>query len=222
MSVVSNRHNVVPFIAGKSVAFNGQRLSRVLYKPSKKGNKEASFPSVCVSVPKIKEPIDSEVIERLHPFIIELIEGTQDKIVKSLYENSNGTISSIHDDDISIDAVIGYLEAESSGGRLTKEALNKWFVDNMQDNLYIVLCEKMGYENPDKNEGEAVQRQINGYKEMISALSGGATVYQEKQVKALLKAISVATSDDDIAKKLTIRLEKMLIPNKIMENLLEL
>ena len=222
MSVVSNRHTVVPFIAGKSVPFNGQRLARVLYKPSKNKGGKQDYPSVCVSVPRIQEPLDSETLEKLNPFIIELIQDAQDKIVKSMYENSGGTISSVHDDDISIDAVIGYLEAESSGGRLTKEALNKWFTENMQDNLYVVLCEKMGYENPGKEEEEAVQKQINGYKEMISALSGGATVYQEKQVKALIKAISVATNDDDIAKKLTVRLEKMLVPNKVMENLLEL
>jgi hypothetical protein len=220
MSNVSNRHSILPFNAGKSAALSGQRLIRVLYKPSK--HKKPEYKSVCVSVPKLSQPFSPEVLQKLNPYIVELVENTQQNIVKSLYESSQGALTSVSDDDISIDAVIGYLEAESNGGRLTKEILSKWFVENMADNLYVVLCEKLEFQDPNKEQEELVQQQLNGYKEMISALSGGATVYQEKQVKALKRAIEVSSVDDDISKKLNARLDGMLKPNKVLDNLMEL
>jgi hypothetical protein len=223
MSAISNRHNVVPFIAGKSVPFNGQRLLRVLYKPSGKGKERTQkLPSVCVSVPSLNNlEISEEILEKLSPYILTMIEDTQDKIVKSLYESSRGKLSNIADEDIDINAVIGYLENEISGGRLTKEFLTAWFNENVQDNLCVAIAEKMGLVDPSPTDWERINKSVNGYREMISALSGGAVIYSIGQCSSLLKALEIAGTDDDVNKKLVGRLNRMMNPQKV-EELIEL
>ena len=216
MSNVSNRHTVVPFIAGKSSALSGQRLSRCLYKPDRKTGIQ-KYPSVCVSVPELELELDEQTIEKLAPHILGLIEGAQDKILKSLYESGKGKLSSISNEDISLNACIAYLELEASGGRLTKEFLNAWFNENVQDNLAVVIAEKMGMSDPSEKDWEVVGKKVNGYRDMLSALSGGAVVYSVGQCSALLKALEIAGVDDDVNKKLVARLNNMMAPREIEE-----
>lgn len=216
MSNVSNRHSIVEFKAGKSVAFTGQRLARVLYKPDRK-TKVQKLPSVCVSIPKIEEPLSAETLNRLNPYIIAMLEDTQDKIIKSIYESREGKLTSISDDDVNMNAILGFLENEYSGGRLTKEFLVSWFNENVQDNLSVAIAEKMGINNPTDADWEKINKSVNGYREMIASLSGGATMYSEGQCKALIKVLEIAGVDDDVNKKLNGRLNKMLNPVNVEE-----
>lgn len=216
MSNISNRHSVVEFKSGKSAAFTGQRLLRVLYKPDRKTGK-MKYPSVCVSVPKIQEPLSAEILQRLNPYIVGMLEETQDKIVKSLYESKEGKLSNISDEDIDMNAIIGFLENEYSGGRLTKEFLISWFNENVQDNLSVTIAEKMGLQNPDDKDWEKINKAVNGYREMISSLSAGAVVYSAGQCSALIQCLEIAGVDDDVNKKLTLRLNKMMNPTKSEE-----
>lgn len=217
MSNVSNRHTVIPFVAGKSTALSNQRLIRVLYKPSKKVAQK--YPSVCVSVPNIEEPLSADTLDKLNPYIIEMIQKAQDGIVKNMYEESKGKLSNISDEDISINAVISFLEEESSGGRLNKEILYSWFDEFLKDNLTVTIAEKL---NIDDIDDEKIIKAVNGYKEMIASLSGGATVYSEKQVKNLLKVLELSSAEDDdaIIGRLNKRLNNMI--SKDMSSLIEL
>lgn len=220
MSNVSNRHNVVEFKSGRSVPFTGQRLIRVMYKPDRK-TKVQRYPSVCVSVPQISEPLSDDVIQSLNPYILNLLRDTQDKIVKGLYEAKDGALSSISDADISLTSIIQFLENENTGGRLTKEFLIQWFNENVQDNLSIVIAEKLGIADPTDKDWEKINKSVNGYRDMISSLSGGAVMYSPGQCTALLKCLEIAGVDDDVNKKLVNRLNNMLNPSKV-EDLLAL
>lgn len=211
---ISNRHSINGFIAGKSAPMSDQRLAKVGYKSTVKN--PAKFPSVCASVPFITE-LDEGQFERLQPYIVQMLENAQDGIFRSLYESSGGLLDAISDDDICIDACISYLEAESTGGRLTKEYLEQWFDTSVRDNLFVCIAEKLGFSEITADVEETVNKHIAGYKAMIASLSGGKTFYQEPQIKGLLRALEVSSVDDDTSKKLNVRLKGMLNRPKIEE-----
>lgn len=207
MSAISNRHTLNRFVAGKSEAYTGQRLVKVGYKSSKKA--PAKYPSVCVSVPRIEQPIPAEHMERLNPYIVALVEDTQDKIVKSLYESADGALDTVSDDDISISAVCAYLESEASGGRLPIEIINSWFDDNVRDNLYVVIADRLKFDMSTPEQELTVLKHLAGYKEMFSALSGGKTFYSPAQIAGLKRAIEVSSVADELSEKLVKRLDAM-------------
>lgn len=219
MSHFTGAHLINSFVAGKSEPLSGQRLAKIGYKSSKK--QEAKFKSVCVSVPFVSEEMITGNINRLIPYVREMIGSAQDGIIRSLYESSGGLRSSVSDEEISIDSVIGYLEAESTGGRLTKEFLESWFDENMRENLTVVIADKLGFEELNDMQMETIGKHLAGYKGLISSLSGGKTFLQDNQCKGLIKALEVSSVEDDTSKKLVARINGMLNKPKI-EELLEL
>lgn len=207
MSIISNRHTVNRFVAGKSDALTGQRLSKVGYKSTKKTR--AKYPSICVSVPKIQAPISSEYLTRLQPYIVTMIQTAQDGIIKSLYESSDGNLGTVSDDDISMGAVCAYLESEASGGRLTIEIINTWFDEQMKDNLFVVVADRLKFDLSTPEQESTVNKHVAGYREMFSALSGGKTFYSPAQIAGLKRALEVSSVEDDMSEKLLKRLEAM-------------
>lgn len=202
---ISNRHSVNPFKAGKSAPLNGQRLIKVGYKKTK--DIPNPLPSVCVSVPFLDtESIDDNSMERLTPHILNFLQDTQDKIIRSLYESSDGALLSVADHEISVSQCINFLEAENDGGRLKKEFLQTWFNENVKDNLTVLIAEKLGTENI---EDERIAKTVKVYCELISGLAGGKTLYVEQQIKAVRIALKVISEDDDISEKLELRLKSM-------------
>jgi len=216
---ITNRHAVVPFVAGKSAPFDGQRLAKVGYKSSK--TNPAKFPSVCASVPMIQ---DSEIlsnVDRLVPYVRGLLESAQDGIIRSLYESSGGQRTEVGDSEISLDCIIGYLESESSGGRLTVDGLNAWFDTNVKDNLTVVIADKIGIADLDDAGISRITPHLNAYRQLIASLSGGKTILSPQQIAGIRKAIEVSSVDDETSVKLLSRLDAMEKKPKI-EELLEL
>lgn len=220
MSNVSIAHTVTKFDAKKSQALSGQRLAKCRYKTTEK--QAARFASVCVSVPFIStDSLDSETVTRLVPHIRAMLESAQDGVIRSLYESSEGTLELVTDTDISIDACIKYLEAESEGGRLTKEFIESWFDSSVADYLYALMVEKLGYSDVLTAEQDAtVKKHMNGYKGLYSSLAGGKTMLQPNQIASLAKVLELVDTDDTSV-KLVARLNAMLSKPKI-EELLEL
>lgn len=215
---ISNRHPVNPFIAGKSAPMSEQRLARVGYKSSAKN--PAKYPNVCASVPMIAE-LTNEQIEALQDHIFTMLENAQDGIFRSLYESSDGKLECITDDDISVESCIAFLNAEAEGSRITKEMVEKWFVENVQDNLTVVIATKLGFNLDTPEQENTVQKHINGYKALMAALSGGKTILTDVQIKGLQRALELSSVDDEIAGKLSKRLVTMQNKPKI-EELLDL
>ncbi len=100
MSNVSNVHDVIPFVAGKSAALSDQRLAKVGYKSSAKN--PAKFPSVAVSVPFLSDDSLRENMDSLLPYIKGMMEKTQDDVIRSLYESKDGTLKIVQDHEISV------------------------------------------------------------------------------------------------------------------------
>lgn len=216
---ISNRHSVNPFIAGKSEAMVDQRLAKIGYKSTVKN--PAKYPSVCVSVPMVQEHFSEQQIEALVPHIRMMIENAQDGIIRSLYESSDGTLKEVPDTDITVEACLAFLNAESEGGRLTKQFLEQWFDTQLKDNLFVVIADKLKFTDITLAVEETVGKHIAGYRGLFSALAGGKTFLQPVQINGLLKALEVSSVDDDTSGKIRTRLENMLNRPKI-EELLEL
>jgi hypothetical protein len=219
MSLISSQHSIVPFIAGKTAPFSGQRLARIVYKTTYKT--PAAFPSVAVSVPSIQDSEISEHSERLIPYVREFLSSVQDKVIRSLYESSVGTLTSVSDADISVAQCIAFLQVESTGGRLTKESIYHWFDSDARDILIALLADKLGFADPmTKEQEKVVSLKTNAYREVCSSLSGGATNLQQGQIKSLRTLFGMCDSSDTLA-KLNARLDSMETIKPIAE-LLEL
>lgn len=227
MSNVSTAHNVTKFVAGKSEALTGQRLAKIGYKSTAKN--PAKFDSVCASVPYILPEQVTNNLQRLLPHIGRMLESAQDGIIRSLYESSDGTLSTVTDTDISVESCINFLEAEAQGSRMTKEFLTQWFKDAMQESLYIVFGIKLGFIPADAETAEVTEAQdatitkaLNGYRDLFASLAGGKTVLQDKQIDSLVKALDMTETNDETAQKLRTRLVAMKNKEQKLEELLEL
>jgi hypothetical protein len=221
MSHFPSTHLVTGFDSAKSQALSGQRLAKIRYKTTKA--QAAKFPSVCVSVPPLGENDWAPHYAQLIPHIKAMLENAQDGVIRSLYESHEGKLSSVQDQDISVAACIGFMEAESQGSRLTKETIDAWFDSGVAEYVAALVVEKLGYgEGSDLTpEQEAtVARPVKAYKDMYSALAGGKTMYAPHQIASLRKVLALLDSDE-IGVKLDARLVKMLEAPKI-EELLEL
>lgn len=219
MSNISNRHNVVPFVAGKTAPFTGQRLAKIGYKTTAKT--PAQFPSVAVSVPPLQDTEITACAERLIPYVRTFLEDTQDKIIRSLYESADGALTSVSDAEISVEQCIAFLSTEAAGNRLTTAAVESWFDDSLKDNLTIAVADKLGITDFDDTRMVAVTQKVNAFRGVISSLAGGKTLLQPAQIKACKQALSLSAEDTDIGSKLLKRLESMETPKPVAE-LLEL
>jgi hypothetical protein len=216
MSNFSIAHTVVPFKAGDK-ALTGQRLAKVGYKSSAKN--PAKYPSVAASVPMIQVTDIQSHLTALLPFIGTMLEETQDKIIRSRYEASDGTLSHVTDDDISVRACVAYLSAEREGNRLTNEAIEAWFDATLSENLQAYIADKLGFADPNPDQMNVIEKHTRVYRELLSSLAGGKTLLAEKQIKGCKNALALC-DDDGMSDRLLKRLESM--GKKSLEDFLDL
>lgn len=208
---ISNRHTVVKFVSGETKAMTGQRLAKVGYKSTKKN--PAKFNSIAVSVPHINPAEIEKNYIKLLPHIGALIENAQDGIIRSLYESSDGKLTEVGDNDISVEACIAYMNSDSDGGRLTKAYLESWFDSNCADMLFVAIAEKCGYGgngiDPTPEQTVQLNNSVKIYRDLISSLSGGATMFTPGQINGVKKMFDTLMIGDDTEKKLIARIKKM-------------
>jgi hypothetical protein len=221
MSLISTQHSVIPFVAGKTTPLTGQRLAKVGYKSTAKT--PAAFPSVAVSVPHIESDSILDSINSLIPHFVNYLADVQDKVIRSLYESSDGAITSIGDSDISVSQCVAYLEAESNGGRLTKESVHAWFDAEAKDVLSAIIADKLGFaDDLTDAQNKVIAQKCAAYREVIGSLSGGATVLIPAQIKSVRTLIEQCENESVVKEKLIARLTAMEAPKKDTVELLEL
>lgn len=213
MSHVSSVHDLKPFKAGDK-ALSGQRLAKIGYKKTK--NQTNPLQSVAVSVPYIAVDSITANVQRLLPHICTMLENAQDGIIRGLYESSQGALKIIQDAEISVEACIGFLEAEATGNRLTSEAVEKWFDAELADNVFAMLAQKLGFLS---NEADAsltdaqeltVQKHVKIYRDVLASLAGGKTMLADKQIRGCRNALALAPdADDPMVSRLSSRLDTM-------------
>ena len=212
MSNVSNVHDVVPFVAGKTAPLTGQRLAKVGYKTTAKN--PAKFASVAVSVPQINPAHIQENLTALLPYIGTMLEETQDKVIRSLYESKDGKLTQVTDADISVQACIAFLESEAAGDRLKKEHIEAWFDRVCKDNTFTLIAEKLGFTGDDLTAEQVavVDRHVKTYRDILSMLAGGRTVLTPVQIRSCKTVIEVSEDDSGIGQKLIARLNALESP----------
>lgn len=208
MSVISDRSSFVPFVsngAGKSKALNGQRLVKVIYKS--RGDTKAKLPNVCASVPVL---IDEEIagnINALMPHIRSLVANAQDGIAKERYEAGAATIGN---EEISVAACIAYLDAESSGSRLSGDDIRLWFTNELQDVLMLAIAEKMNVsDTPSDEEAKKIEQALAVYRDKLASLAGGKTAFSEQVCDRLLNVLPLVDENDPMVQRLSKRLSDM-------------
>jgi hypothetical protein len=215
MSNVSKVHDLKPFKAGDK-ALSGQRLAKIGYKKTAK--QVNPLQSVAVSVPFIQPDSITANITRLLPYICNMLEAAQDGIIRGLYESKGGNLKIVQDSEISVEACIGFLEAEAAGNRLTSEAVEKWFDAELSDNVFAMLAQKLGFLSVDSTADATltdaqeitVQKHVKVYRDVLASLAGGKTLLAEKQIKGCRSALNLAPdADDPMVNRLTSRLDTM-------------
>ena len=212
MSNVSNVHDVVPFVAGKTAPLTGQRLAKVGYKTTAKN--PARFASVAVSVPHISPDAITENLQSLLPYIGTMLENVQDSVIRSLYESKDGKLTQVTDADISVQACIAFLESEAAGDRLKKEHIEAWFDRVCKDNTFTLIAEKLGFTGDDLTDEQiaVVDKHVKTYRDILSMLAGGRTVLTPVQIKSCKTVIEVSEDDSGIGQKLIARLNALEAP----------
>lgn len=207
MSVVSNQHTIVPFVAGKTEPLTGQRLAKIGYKKTK--DQPNPPKSIAVSLPVITDADIVANIQLILPLVREACEGVQDKIIRSLYESREYALERVSDDEIGFAAIAGYVSSEQSGGKLTKEYLEQWFDTNLRDNLTVVIADKLGFAELNESQLEVIGHHIAGYRGLIAAIGGRKTMLSVAQITGIRRAFQVTAVDDATVTQLEARLTEM-------------
>lgn len=211
MSIIDQaNHSVIKYDPKTSKAFTGQRLAKVTYKTvSDKDNPMYGIKrdSQCVSIPMIKVTEIEQNFTVLVPHINEYLMSVQDKIIR---EKIDAGAKHISNEDISIVAMVEWLDSNNESGRLTKETVAKWFAENIEESLAVVLMEKLGVsDTPTDKESAQILAVVSTFKDKVSSLAGGKTSYEPKMCDSLLKCLELAPAGDALASRFSVRLNKM-------------
>ena len=209
MSNVSNVHDVVVYDAKATKPFQGQRLAKVLYKTPKDGSVKPD--NKAVSIPVINDLAASE-LERLKPFIVAMVQDTQDAIVKELVETG---ATQVQDEQITVDCCIAWLATEAQGNRLTKEYIVEWFVDTLQDLLTVAIADKLGVgDTPSDADTVKVEQMVSAYKGSFAMLAGGKTSFPPAKADKMLKVLELVEGDA-LAGKFVSKLQAMKVSQSV-------
>jgi hypothetical protein len=211
MSNVSNRHTVNPFVAGKSDPLSGQRLARVGYKKTK--DNPNPLPSICVSVPPIDQTaITGDILAGLMPSIVVMLQDAQDGIIRAMNDASGGTLTEVSDDDISLAAVVAFLSAKNAGERLSADSIGAWFTRYVEDNLSVVVADKLGFDDITDDNQATIDKHTKVYADICAMLAGKNLTrasLSEKQKNAVKVCVKIASDDNGIGEKLTQKLVEL-------------
>jgi hypothetical protein len=152
--------------------------------------------------------IDETQLDKLMPHIVGMLEKAQDGLIRKAYE-TDPSIMSVGDDDISIDACIAFMEEEETGGRLTIESLTEWFTLGLADKLTEFLTMHGAKSLSGEKLAHAVTQSLAGYKGMITAMAGGKTHYDATQRAKLTTVLAMTEDGDEVAERLMARLVSM-------------
>ncbi len=224
MSIIDNlAHSIVAYDPKSTKAMTGQRLSKVTFKTVT--DKDSPLcgikrESKCVSLPPLKSEEIVSNVQVLAPAIVEYLHGIQDKIVRERVEANAAHITM---EEVSIAACIDWLESNNESGRLTKESVGVWFTENVETELAVTLADKLGVTGvPTDAENKQIMAVVGTFKDKISSLAGGKTVFAPNMCETLIKALAFAPEGDALKSRFTVRLQKMIDESKQGVNLMDL
>jgi len=221
MSNVSNRHAVVPFVAGTSKPFADQRLARAGFKLTEKMKAagKVALPSVCASVPMLDSGAVSVMIAELMPHIVAMLEKAQDDILRTKYETSSGQCAELTDEEISIPACLAYMNAESAGSRLSGELIGTWFDTALTDSITVLIADKLGFDLSTPEQEVTVAKHVKNHRDVLGMLAGKNVILAPRQIKAIQTMLELA-EEDTMHGRLSVRLAALTAAAKEQEFLI--
>jgi hypothetical protein len=199
MSNVSNRHAVVPFVAGTSKPLSDQRLCKAGFKLTEKMKKEGkkALPSVCASVPALDTGAVSVMVAELMPHIVAMLEKAQDEILRAKYEAAGGVCTEITDEELSIPQCIAYLNAEGAGSRLSVESIGLWFDTALNDAVTLLVADKLGFDLSTPEQDEVVAKHVKSRRDIMAMLAGKNVILGERQQISAIKSDACELAPED-------------------------
>jgi hypothetical protein len=227
MSVISNRHNVFTFVAGKSDALTGQRVCKAGFKQTDKMTKAGvkALTPIYASIPEL-DILSAEVLAEFEPHVRGLIADTQDKILSSMYVAGKIKVGdSISDEDIGIDSVLEFLNA--TGEKITEERIAAWYAaDGMAEIVQVYTMERLatvGKINADQEFTDLevkmqniITATVGKYSQVFASLAGKFTKLSEVEGKLVLELLGLLEPVDTIGKRLTTKVTKMMQPKVVI------
>lgn len=171
----------------------GMRLARIIRKNTKETPNAVSQAVFVPVASPLADWIGNAVIEE---YLLNQIQGVQDKCIRAVLDNNRNIIT---DADISLDAVVTYLESnDESLGRLSKDSIGEWYDQNMADTLTVVFADKLGIGDvPTDAESKKLEQLNNQYKGCFQRLAGKNVqgIFPDNVVSNLEKALDMIPLD---------------------------
>lgn len=207
MSNVSNTHNIVK-LDKNSKALSGQRMSRVIAKKDKDGAYQSEHlnESKFVSLPTIVPEFTEAQVSALAPHIVGLLADAQDQIIRDRIITDG--ITSVHDDEISIDKCIAYLDDAAKGNRVTGEYVAKWFTETYGESaieFVAALCKFSVDDNLTEDQLKVIETKVNVLTSMFSGFASGKYSPDIPKCKAMGKFCEFVTEENMDARMLNYR-----------------
>lgn len=143
MSVISNIHTATVYEPKISKALTGQRLVKIQAKADKDGNYGQYLQQThCVSIPVITQAQLTEFLENsnaLDAHIIAMLEDAQKALITDKIKSGKG--KTVSDEELSIAALVNYLDSDSDSDKWDSTRIAQWFEDNIAENLATKLLE---------------------------------------------------------------------------------
>lgn len=188
MSNVSNMHNVQK-LEKNSKALSGQRMARVIAKKNKDGQYESEnlTESKFVSIPTMdSQSINEAQFSALQVHINAMLQNAQDGIIRDLIIDG---ATSIHQDQIGIDACIKYLDEESKGNRVTGEYLAKWFTESYLEGAmqFVIAMSKFDPDALTPDQVAVIEKKCNVLRDMFTGFASGKYSPDIPKCKGMIK-----------------------------------
>jgi len=208
----------LPYDPKAPVTEKGYRTAKVMYKVAKTGENAGvkKGNNVCMLLDIIPDEDITAHMEKLLPHIKGMLEGEQDRLIKSLHTGDDVTIPA---SDLTVSALLNVMEAERlSGGRMTSVIIGDWFDEVMSEVLMVLFADKLGITgDPTQAQVDKIQAFLDVYKAKYCGLASNLVTYAVEEVDKLLAAMDKVLDEDErkkdsIAYRLHEKLVKMKTP----------
>ena len=206
-------YKFMTYDAKAPVVEEGKRTIKLMYKVNPKTEKAAGINSCLLVTPINKDDLTDDVMSRLIPHVINMLEVEQDSIVKVAHKSG---VDSISPDNISLDAIILSLETVRASVRMNKEVITNWFNSNLAETLTVLFADKLGVSDvPTEKDETNINRFLDVYKNKFNGLASNLISYQKEEAEKLLEAVTKCEVDketDLVSAKIIEKLNKMANP----------
>lgn len=198
------------FIDGMK-AIEGFRLCVLRWKAMKDTPKLSA--DRVVQVRKIILTVQPAVLQAA---LLEAFEGMQDAFIRETVEaaiNAGQQAIEIDQSSLSAESIAAWNNERSTGsGKLSGDIIKTWFDNALHDQLFIGLCLAKGIDDATATPDQlsVIEKAVDQHKQLFTKLASPTfTIGNEGTINQLLKAVSLASTDDTTTVRIANRVTAM-------------